>query len=809
MSHRLMAQPEPIGSASPTWWVILSRELHDLWIGGKALHLVLLYTILLGIYSFLLASNAEVNLLPLKEMILEVVKAAIAVCLLMSMIIAADSITAERERATLEGLLLTPASRRQIVLGKFLAAISPIPVALVITVPYLAVLSKGDPVFGAATLWLFVLGGLLVPALAALGMLASIWSHSTKASMLVTLALYLMMLLPAEIIRPGKVMTAAELRKSLLIQSINPIDAVSKFLGRVLVLDAPPGEHWLLLSMPAAIGVFLLVLLFAVASPRLRLEAGAGRRLRALWRRLPAAGSKPTPRPVPSTVSREPGAGQPQEVFPLPTAAALRAVAGARVSSGNFEPSPAAAAAWWLVFKRELRDLWIGGKALNLTVAYTVLLGGYSYWMAHDSALSLIPPKEMVFELMKVAMIVALFMGLIIGADSLSGERERATLEGLLLTPTSRLHIVVGKFLAAASTWPVALVVTVPYLHVLAQGDEVFGQSVMWGAILGSVLTPAFTALGMFVSLWCNSNKSSMFVSLGIYLIFLLPTQLPGHAQGGFMGLLFQALNPMAGSRHFLAGVLVNNRTAVEYSSFLVSSVVFFTVIFVLLFWYAGPALRLEAGRAGRWASRRAAMAALIACVFGFASPSGAWAFQADQSQAAATPPAAAPIPVAEVPLQISIDRSDTVVRAGLPLLFNTVVTSRATEPSRPIIVAMNIINLNQHGEVVDPEDWSPQRTQYVEPLSPGQSTTLSWRVNAILDGDFMVYMVAIPAPGGRDATSQPVVSSGIHVTVTPYTKLNPGGVLPYAVGGPLLLGLLIVLAYRHRRRQIDTGGPQ
>jgi hypothetical protein len=41
---------------------------------------------------------------------------------------------------------------------------------------------------------------------------------------------------------------------------------------------------------------------------------------------------------------------------------------------------------------------------------------------------------------------------------------------------------------------------------------------------------------------------------------------------------------------------------------------------------------------------------------------------------------------------------------------------------------------------------------------------------------------------------------------VTPYTKLNPGGVLPYVIGGPLLLGLIIFLVYRHRRRQLDAG---
>ena len=784
----------PPGPASPTWRVVLARELRDLWVGGKALLLILLYTVLLGIYSFFLASNAEVNLLPVKEMILEVVKTAIAAALLMSMIIAADSITAERERGTLEGLLLTPASRSQIVLGKFLAAVSTVPAALVITVPYLAVLSKGDPVCWPAMFWLFVIGGPLVPALAAMGMLASIWSNTTRMSMLVTFALYLLMLLPAEIIRPGKVMTAGELRKALVLQAINPLDAITKFLGRVLVLDAPPGAHWPLLSTPVALGAFVLVLLFTVASPRLRLEPTMGRRFRMLWRRQPRTLAPPVAPPAAMSAA-------------VPAPAARRARPAARASARSYQPSPSAPPTWWLVSRRELRDLWVGGKALNLTIAYTLLLGGYAYWQANDSAMSLIPPKEMVFELMKVALMVAVFMGLIIGADSLSGERERSTLEGLLLTPTSRLQIVVGKFIAAASTWPAAFILTVPYAHVLAQGDEAFGQAMVWGGLVGSVLAPAFTALGMFVSSRCNSNKSSMLVSLSLYLLFLLPTQLQGRAQGGIMGHLFQALNPMTGTSHFLAGILVNHRTAAEYSRFLVSSVVLLVVTFLLLFWYAGPALRLEAGRARRRAGARAALVvASITGLCGFASPP-VWALQAAQPRATATP-AVAPR-VVEIPLEISIDKSDTILRAGLPLLFNTAVKNTATEPSRPVILAMNIINLDKHGEVVDPEDWSPQRTQYVEPLRPGQGTTLSWRVNAILDGDFMVYMVAIPAPGSPAATSQPAASSGIHLVVTPYTKLNPRGVLPYAIGGPLLLGAVIVLVARHRRRQIDPGGAE
>jgi ABC-type transport system involved in multi-copper enzyme maturation permease subunit len=759
----------------PAWWTVFTRELRDLWIGGKALYLILIYTVLLGGYAFSLASNVEIQLLPRKEMILEMVKAGIAVSLLISMVIAADSISGERERRTLEGLLLTPATRRQIVFGKLLAAVSPWPVALAISVPYWTVLAKGDPVFGPALIWSLVLGGALVPALAAVGLLVSILCNTTKASMLVCLGLYLPMLMAAEIFRPGKVMTSAEAKKGLALQAVNPLAAVHGFLSQTLVYDVSLSATAVRLLPLAVFVVLAFVLVFGLASPRLSLEAGTATRLRSFLATFGVGGRSAV------TVKPRPAVPAPAETFSAPRAMSHRPI-----------DASSAPSAWWLVFKKELRDLWIGGRALNLTIAYTVLLGGYAYWMARDSGVSLIPPKEMVFELLKAELLAGIFMGLIIGADSLSGERERATLEGLLLTPTSRRQLVGAKFLAACSTWPVALLVTVPYFKVLSQGDEVFGQAVLWGAAFGTVVTPGFTALGMLVSARSNSNKTSMFVSLALFLLFVLPTQLPGNAQGGFIGLLGQQVNPLGAYRYFLAKILVNNATPSQVWVYAVSPAVF-GVLMIGFLLYIGSALNIDAvaPRKRRLVPARVAAAVVIACLLGVF---GAAPTRAQEA-------------VTQAPLKVSISMTDSTLRAGGTILFQTVVTNDHAEPSQPVIVAMNIINLNAQGEVVDPEDWSPQRTQYIEPLGPGRSATVDWRINAILDGNFMVYMVAIPAPGSADATSQPVASAGIHLTVTPYTKLNPGGVVPYVIGGPVVLGILIFMAYRHRRKQIDPGG--
>jgi ABC-2 type transport system permease protein len=440
----------------------------------------------------------------------------------------------------------------------------------------------------------------------------------------------------------------------------------------------------------------------------------------------------------------------------------------------------------------------MGGKAPVLLLIFSVLLGIMTYVMASNSELSLIPPQEMVYETLKAAIAVGLFISMIIGADSISGERERSTLEGLLLTPTSRRQIVVGKFLAGISPWPVAMAITVPYMKVLSQGNEVFGQALPWGALTGTLLAPAFTAMGMLASFWSNSNKTSLFTSLGLYVLFLLPSQLPGRAQTGQMGSLLQQVNPIASTNHFLSKILVNNRTFGEWWPWLIAPAAMAVLLYGLLFWYAGPSLRLDGGKASKfWSSlgRLVGVGVLMAAclaIFPGASPVTA------QEMASTA--------LEQQPLQITIDMAYKTVKAGDHILYNTTVTNNGTADSPPLCLAMNIINLDAAGDIVDPEDWSPQRTQYVDVLPAGQSATHSWRVNAILDGDYLVYMVIIPEPDGQNATSQVTASSGIHLIVTPYTKLNPGGVLPFAIGVPILLVLGIIFLYRLRRRKIDTG---
>lgn len=262
--------------------------------------------------------------------------------------------------------------------------------------------------------------------------------------------------------------------------------------------------------------------------------------------------------------------------------------------------SPAAASrsdrpVWWLVFRQELDDLWVGGKALNLLILFGILMSITAFLLATNSELSLTPPRMMIVVMVQSAITFGLFIGLVIAAESFSGERERATLEPLLLAPAGRRQIALGKFLAALSPWPIAYLFCVPYVITLSQGDLALWPVLVWGAIVGTLTTVAFTGLGMLVSLWSNSSRTSLFVGLMIYIVALLPAQLPGEFQATAAGAVVQAVDPLEAVRQFLLKGFIDVRPVEELWPLLYAPVLTTVVILGVLFLYAAPRLRLEA----------------------------------------------------------------------------------------------------------------------------------------------------------------------------------------------------------------------
>ena len=487
-------------------------------------------------------------------------------------------------------------------------------------------------------------------------------------------------------------------------------------------------------------------------------------------------------------------------------------------AAGNVENRSArhATAGWIVVASQELSALWRGGRIPALFVPFSIVLSFMSYLLATNKELSLTPPKEMVYFILQVTIAVGLLLSLIIGANSISGERENGTLESLLVSPVSRRHIILGKYLAALSPWPFILAISTVYIALLAPTAQTFWLALALVGVLGSVLMVIFAGFGLLVSIYSNSNRTSLSVSLVVLLLTLVETQLPSGGQTGNVGYLFKRIDPIEATLQVTEKVLVNNRTITEMNNplgsqgfWLLSPLLVTVLVLVLLFALRHSQLSLHAqldlvDKLKGLRSPRKGRSSALMIVFVLA---GAFMFILASSSLAARALALDSATKQRNPaesLQISIDRRYEVTKTGDEFDFKTKVKNiDPHKQSGPLVVAMNIVNLGS-GQPVDPEDWSPERTQAIGSLKSGQASELTWTIESILKGDYLIYMVVTPKPIGSTSTSQPVASSAIHLTVKPHTRLNPGGVLPLAIGTPTALTVVWLGLRGMRRREVE-----
>jgi ABC-2 type transport system permease protein len=226
---------------------------------------------------------------------------------------------------------------------------------------------------------------------------------------------------------------------------------------------------------------------------------------------------------------------------------------------------------WLVVAEQESRDLWTSGRGLILLFLFSVLLSGVTYLTSTNQALNFLEQRESVNLVLQLAVAVGVLVTLVVSADGISGERERGTLESLLVTPVSRRSIIAGKLVAALTMWFATFVITIPYVWVLARRVGILGQALTLGLLVGTLVALGLGSVGLLISGMCNTNKTSIAASIFLLLILFAPTQLPsGLPQGWFFDVLLRA-NPVASALAYISSMLVEGHGWTEDLSFLIT----------------------------------------------------------------------------------------------------------------------------------------------------------------------------------------------------------------------------------------------
>jgi len=154
----------------------------------------------------------------------------------------------------------------------------------------------------------------------------------------------------------------------------------------------------------------------------------------------------------------------------------------------------------------------------------------------------------------------------------------------------------------------------------------------------------------------------------------------------------------------------------------------------------------------------------------------------------------------ARASVSVTVDRVGVATGLGKRFAFRSTVVNAGPGEARGLLAHLNVASLLP-GVYVDPEDWSA-RTRYLDPIPAGGTATVRWSLQAVNAGAFAVYVAVLPADA---AGRPPTVGRAVRVTVAERRTLDAGGILPLALGMPIVLGLAAGGMALRRRRLVSV----
>jgi hypothetical protein len=151
----------------------------------------------------------------------------------------------------------------------------------------------------------------------------------------------------------------------------------------------------------------------------------------------------------------------------------------------------------------------------------------------------------------------------------------------------------------------------------------------------------------------------------------------------------------------------------------------------------------------------------------------------------------------ARVSPDVSVELNEHVltVGPGAKVRFESTIANGSGRSLSGLVAHLSILS-SDSGVYVDPEDWSPRRTQYIDELPAGGERTLTWEVRAVTAGPMVLYVGV-----SRPDTDAVATSARLAMTVSGQREVQATNALPLIVGVPAFVVVLLGLVGLRARR--------
>lgn len=213
-----------------------------------------------------------------------------------------------------------------------------------------------------------------------------------------------------------------------------------------------------------------------------------------------------------------------------------------------------------LLARKESGELLRSGRGLAWLLALSAILSAFSVLLVGNTELSLLDNAQAVYMMMGTVTALGALLAVVLGSDALAGERERGSLQPLLVAPLSTTDIVLGKAGGQVLAWLVAYALALPYVWAVGSSGQNLAQALGYLALFGTPVVLGFGFYALGLSARFGSVRGALATSLITLMLLASPLLLgPSLRQSG-AGRAFDALNPFAAAVNSFDSAVIDSQ---------------------------------------------------------------------------------------------------------------------------------------------------------------------------------------------------------------------------------------------------------
>ena len=241
-----------------------------------------------------------------------------------------------------------------------------------------------------------------------------------------------------------------------------------------------------------------------------------------------------------------------------------------------------------LIARKEAGELLLSLRGLVWLLAVASALSVFGLLLVSNTELSLLDNAQVVYDMVSIVTALGALLALVVGLDTVAGERERGSLVPLLLTPASRDAILAGKLGGVAIAWAVMFALALPYLWAVGSTGQNLWQAMAVLALLGSPVVLGFGFFGMGLGARVSSARAGLLVALVVLAVSASPILLGPSLRQSAVGRTFDAVNPFSAATNAYDAVIVDSQAIVAAWPHLAVAVIWLG----LALWFARSGFR-------------------------------------------------------------------------------------------------------------------------------------------------------------------------------------------------------------------------